>query len=102
MTVALREMHRVLKPGKAAVVVVGNSVMRGVGTETDRCLGEIGKQVGFDLVHIGIRNLDRDKRMMPARKNGNSDNSSQIEARMHQEYLLGFLKPEGGDREKPA
>jgi DNA modification methylase len=95
MTVALGEIYRVLKPGKAAVVVVGNSIMRGVSTETDRCLGEIGKQVGFDLVHIGIRNLDRDKRMLPARKNNNGENSSQIEARMHQEYLLGFIKPEG-------
>lgn len=95
MTIALGEMYRVLKPGKAAIVVVGNSVMRGVSTETDRCLGEIGKQAGFDLVHIGIRNLDRDKRMLPVRKNNSNDNSSQIEARMHQEYLLGFIKPEG-------
>lgn len=95
MTLALGEMYRVLKPGKAAVVVVGNSIMRGISTETDRCLGEIGKQAGFDLVHIGIRNLDRDKRMLPARNNGNRDITSQIEARMHQEYVLGFIKPEG-------
>jgi DNA modification methylase len=94
MTVALQEIKRVLKPGKAAVVVVGNSIMRGISTETDRCLGEIGKHIGFELVHIGIRDLDRDKRMLPARKNGNSM-SSQIEARMHQEYILGFMKPGG-------
>ena len=94
MTIALEEMKRVLKPEKAAIVVVGNSMMRGISTETDRCLGEIGKHVGFDLVHIGVRDLDRDKRMLPARKNGNGM-SSQIEARMHQEYILGFMKPGG-------
>ena len=94
MTIALQEIKRVLKPGKAAVVVVGNSIMRGINTETDRCLGEIGKHIGFELVHIGVRDLDRDKRMLPARKNGNTL-SSQIEARMHQEYIIGFLKPGG-------
>ena len=94
MTIALQEIKRVLKPEKAAVLVVGNSIMRGISTETDRCLGEIGKHIGFELVHIGVRDLDRDKRMLPARKNGNSM-SSQIEARMHQEYILGFMKPRG-------
>ena len=31
MARVLREMHRVLKPGKAAIVVVGSSIMRGPG-----------------------------------------------------------------------
>jgi DNA modification methylase len=94
MTTALQEMYRVIKPGKAVVLVVGNSIMRGINTETDRCLGEIGKEIGFDLVQIGIRNLDRNKRMLPARKNDNEHKSSQIEERMHHEYVLGLLKPE--------
>ncbi len=95
MILTLSEMYRVLKPGKAAILVVGNSVMRNISTETDRCLGEVGKQIGFDLVHIGVRNLDRNKRMLPVRRNNDSTELSQIESRMHQEYLLGFIKPEG-------
>jgi DNA modification methylase len=94
MSVALSEMYRVLKPGRAAIVVVGTSVMRGLDTETQICLGEIGKKIGFNLVHIGVRRLDRDKRMMPARWNTNQQ--SQIEARMHDEYVIGFQKPEVG------
>lgn len=94
MKLALREMYRVLRPGKAAVIVVGNSVMRGISTETAQCLGEIGEQAGFELVHIGIRRLDRDKRMLPTRNKGKSSNSK-IEERMHEEYVIGFVKPGG-------
>ena len=92
MTRCLVEMARVLKPGKAAIVVVGSSTMRGMDTRTDVCLGEIGKHVGFELVSIAARELDRDKRMMPARRT-HSSTRSQIEERMHEEYIIGFLKP---------
>ncbi len=92
MTRVLGEMCRVLKPGKAAIVVVGSSVMRGVDTETQYCLAEIGAQVGFAASYIGVRQLDRDRRMMPA---GNRiDHTSQIQQRMHEEYVIGFYKPE--------
>ncbi len=63
MTRTLREMYRVLKPGAAAIVVVGSSVMRGRDTETAVCLADIGKSLGFDVPQIGIRQLDRDKRI---------------------------------------
>lgn len=94
MKTALREMYRVLKPGKAAVIVVGNSVMRGQSTETAACLGELGEEAGFELVDIGVRHLDRNKRMLPARARGQTSRSK-IEERMHQEYVIGFIKPGG-------
>jgi DNA modification methylase len=89
----LQEMFRVLRPGKAAVVVVGTSLIRGLDIETQNCLAEKGEMVGLEVVKIAERQIDRDKRMMPARKNG--QNQSQIEERMHKEYVIGFLKPEG-------
>ncbi len=91
MTHVLAEMIRVLKPGKAAIVVVGSSVIRGIDTRTYDCLAEIGQQLGFEIAHIGVRNLDRDRRMMPARRG--HERHSQIEHRMHQEYVIGFYKP---------
>lgn len=87
----LSEMYRVLKPDKAAVMVVGSSVMRGIDTKVQTCLEEIGQDVGFEIPHIGIRYLDRDKRMMPARRN--QSRQSQIEERMHEEHVIGFYKP---------
>jgi len=92
MTSVLREMLRVLKPGKAAVVVVGSSTMRGVDTKTERCLAEIGQTLGFVVPAIGIRNLDRNRRMMPT--GTQVDQNSQIQQRMHEEYVIGFYKPD--------
>ena len=92
MSRVLREMYRVLKPGKAALVVVGTSEMRGRDTETQTCLAEIGQMHGFQVPAIGLRSLDRDRRMMPA--GGNIDRESQIQKRMHEEYIIGFYKPE--------
>jgi DNA modification methylase len=86
----LTEMYRVLKPNSAAILVVGNSNLKNTNTELQKCLPEIGKKVGFDIPAIGIRNLDRDKRMLPTGFEIN--NASQIEKRMHLEYVIGFFK----------
>ena len=91
MTAVISEMWRVLKRGGAAVIVVGTSNLRGVDVQTHRGLASIGESSGFDLAGIGVRRLDRDKRMMPARWGTQSD--SQIEARMHDEYVIGLVKP---------
>jgi len=90
MTRVLQEMHRVLKPGKAAVIVVASSIMRGIDTETDKCLAEIGQRTGFAKPLVGVRHLDRNKRMMPAGMKINRQ--SQIQQRMHEEYVIGFYK----------
>jgi DNA modification methylase len=91
MTRVLQEMFRVLKPGKAAIVVVGNSIIRGMDTQTHKCLASIGSKLGFDVPAIGIRNLDRNRRMLPAGITLNLE--SQIQQRMHEEYVIGFYKP---------
>lgn len=90
MSQVIKEMHRVLKPGRACVIVVASSVLCGLDVETQNCLAEIGQQHGFELVHIGERNIDRNKRMLPT---SHFKNPSQIETRMHNEYVLGFWKP---------
>ena len=90
MSAVLDEMRRVLKSGRAAVIVVGTSILRGVDVETHKGIASIGKSVGFDLVGIGVRRLDRDRRMMPAR--WGRQNQSQIEKRMHEEYVVGMVK----------
>ncbi len=86
----LQEMQRVLRPGRAAVIIVGSSLMRGKDTETGQCLAAIGQSVGLKLIHIGRREIDRNKRMMPA--GHKVDPESQIQRRMHQEFVIGFIK----------
>ena len=90
MSSVFAEMHRVLKPGKAAIVVVGSSTLRGIDVETHKGLAAAATSAGFQLAHIGVRRLDRDKRMMPARW-GNGG-ASQIEQRMHEEHVIGLMK----------
>jgi DNA modification methylase len=98
MTWTLREMLRVLKPGRAAILVVGTSTMRGRDTQTQRCLAEIGRAIGFEVTRIGVRNLDRDRRMMPS--GAKVDLASQIQQRMHREYVIGFYKPSDQERRR--
>ncbi len=91
MRLALGEMVRVLEPGRCCIVVVGPSTMRGQTIKTQELLSDIGNWVGFETLDIAERKLDRNRRMLPAafRRNHNS----QIENRMHEEYVIGLLKP---------
>ncbi len=97
MSASISEMQRVLRPGSAAVIVVGPSTMRGILVPTHECLANLATQAGLDMVAVAPRNLDRDRRMMPARNavrtgSGNSDTTG-IERRMHTEYVIGAVKP---------
>ena len=71
-------------------MVVGSSVLRGLDVETHLALASLAEEVGFEVVGIGRRRLDRDRRMMPARWGGVA--ASQIERRMHEEHVLGLVK----------
>jgi DNA modification methylase len=94
MAAVLAEMFRVLRNNAAAIIVVGPSVMRGIHVETHQCLADIAATCGFDVVGIAQRTLDRNKRMLPARFGAKAD--SMIEQRMHEEYVIGLLKPSAG------
>ncbi len=85
------QIFRVLKPSKNAIVVVGSSTIRGIDVKTHISLAEIAEGIGFERIGIAQRLIDRNKRMMPARF-GNKK-SSQIEMRMHEEYVIGLEKP---------
>ena len=91
MKTVIWEMRRVLKDGRPAVIVVGSSKLRGLDVETHQGLASIGESAGLILAGIGTRRLDRDKRMMPAR--WGQVQQSQIEERMHKEYVIGLVKP---------
>ncbi len=90
MKAVLREMHRVSRTEGAVIIVVGTSVLRGVDVETPQCLAALAQEVGFDLAGIGVRRLDRDRRMMPARWNRTA--GSRIEQRMHEERVIGLSR----------
>ncbi|OWY20035.1 hypothetical protein C7N43_24600 [Sphingobacteriales bacterium UPWRP_1] len=83
------EMYRVLKPESACIIVVATSVLNGIDVQIDKCFKEISEQIGFEHIHTAVRNIPRNKRMMPV---SNVKNNSQIESRMHQEFVIGLWK----------
>jgi DNA modification methylase len=91
MKVVLAEMYRVLRKDSPAIVVVGPSIMHGLDVQTHHCLAEIAQETGFSVIGVVQRRLDRNKRMLPARFGKKTD--SMIEQRMHEEYVIGLLKP---------
>jgi DNA modification methylase len=91
MQSVLMEMWRVLRRDTASIIVVGPSIMRNFTIPTHECLAEIGGDLGFNIVGIAQRRLDRNRRMMPARFPKND--SSMIEQRMHDEYVVALHKP---------
>ena len=93
MQAAIRQMFRVLRPNRPVIIIVGSSTMRGIDVETHHCLADLASGVGFDLVGVVERRLDRDKRMMPARFGAKGGNG--IEERMHREYVIAGIKLSG-------
>jgi len=92
MESALREMLRVLTPGKAAVLVVGSSIIQGIDIKAPTVLSELAGSVGFQVVDMARREILRDARMMPTSHNSAKNG---IEARMHEEGVIGLIKPSG-------
>lgn len=98
MKLSIAEMFRVLKPGRAAAIVVGSSTVRGINVPTPFVLAREAESLGFIVVDVAQRPIDRDKRMMPISRNGNGTG---IEARMHQEHVLGLFKPDLRTSDQP-
>ncbi|MCB0175469.1 MAG: site-specific DNA-methyltransferase [Anaerolineae bacterium] len=48
-----------LKPGGAALIVIGNSILQGIMIPTDQYLGEIAQNIGLELVQIDIPRATR-------------------------------------------
>lgn len=90
MKIALKEMLRVLADGRAAVLVVGSSIIRGIDIKAPTVLAELADSVGFRVISVAKREIVRNSRMMPVSHNSSRNG---IEARMHEEGVIGLVKP---------
>lgn len=86
---ALTEMHRILEPGRAAIIVIGSSRVRDVDVQTPFAIAEFGAEAGFKLVGMEERPLSRNHRLMPI---AHRSTRTGIEARIHEEQVIAFLK----------
>lgn len=77
MRSTLTEVLRVLRPGGTAVLVVGDSVLRGVPIPTGACLSDLAESLNLDgarLVHRQtlLRTIRERSRQMPIKRGANS------------------------------
>ena len=86
----LSEIKRVLKPGGKAIMVIGNSTLKGVFVDNASVATTAAAQLGLKPGKSYERELPSNRRYLPPP----SDNeSSDLAKRMRTESVLRFLKP---------
>lgn len=85
----MSEIQRVLKPGGQAVLVIGNSCLKGFFVRNSGGIECAGKLVGLSLTRQIERNLPMNKRYLPMPETGKNP----LGTRMRTETLLYFTKP---------
>ncbi|MGH7861058.1 MAG: hypothetical protein ACREOS_02360 [Candidatus Dormibacteraceae bacterium] len=85
----LGEIYRVLRPGATAVVVIGNSCVRGVFIRNARLLVNAAERIGFTLSKESERVLPPNRRYLPPPR---VLTTSDLEKRMRTETVLTFIR----------
>jgi len=93
LDLVIREMYRVLKPGRPLVMVVAPCSANGYRLDIHRHVSNLLEEAGFKVSGWARRRLDRNKRMLPVSSNGLR--RSRIEHRILREYIVGAIKPLG-------
>lgn len=91
MGATTREMTRVLKPGRQAVLVVGNSTLSGVSIDTAHLVRNCAESAGLQLTNQYAREIPQDSRYLPPPARTTDDKLSR---RMKVETVMSFTKGE--------
>lgn len=83
------EMYRVLRTRGTAVLVVGNSCLRGIFIQNSLIVTTAAEHVGFELIRERERNLPTSKRYLPP---PTANEQSTLNKRMKTESILTFIK----------
>jgi len=90
MSSVLAEIARILKPFGEAVVVVGNSTIRGIFINTSKMLTIIAREHGLRLTSKRRRELQENRRYLPPP--GRAGSGAMLMSRMNEEVILAFRK----------
>lgn len=89
MRAVLRQIHRALKPDGRAVLVIGNSTIKGVFLDNTRLVSAAAAQVGLREVSRYAREIPANHRYLPP-PSSNGDGS--LSKRMREEVVLTLEK----------
>jgi DNA modification methylase len=84
----LDESYRVLKPGRDAFYIVGNSNIKGSIIYNNVLLKEAAKIAGYKILAEEVRKIPSNRRYMPINATNN-----QISNRIKNEYIISLKKP---------
>lgn len=90
MSAMLSELRRVLRPGGKAVLVIGNSCVRGVFVENALAIELIARELGFEVTQRRERQLPLNRRYLPP---PTGPRTSSLSKRMRTETILTLLHP---------
>lgn len=90
MLALMKEVSRVLKPKGSAVMVVGNSCLKGIFIKNTLAVTIAAELAGLHLVSENERELPANRRYLPP---PSSENTSTLTNRMRTEAILTFGKP---------
>ena len=85
------EVSRVLRSNGRAVLIVGNSTLRGVFIRNSTAITHIARLHGFLVQSVRRRSLPENRRYLPPPSSKRS--GSQLAARMTEEVVIRLLKP---------
>ncbi len=86
----MNEIHRVLRIGGSAILVVGDSCLRGVFIRNSHLIKATARRVGLTLIDSRERILPDSRRYLPPP--AKSGNGTPLERRMRSEVVLSFAK----------
>jgi SAM-dependent methyltransferase len=86
----LAEISRILKRSGKAVLVVGNSMIRGIFINNSKLLTRLARANGLGLISARKRQLEENRRYLPPP--GNATSGTKLRSRMNEEVILTFRK----------
>jgi DNA modification methylase len=98
MDQVLAEISRILKRSGNALIVVGNSTIRGIFINNSKMLTRLAKENGLSLKASRRRDLRESRRYLPPP--GNATSGATLRTRMNEEVILTFQKVSSATRDK--
>lgn len=87
----LTEIHRVLKSGGKAVIIVGNCNIRNIFVKNSQGIAMLGEEAGLKLQKTRRRPIPENRRYLPPPTTSGAGNH--LQKRMREEIILTFIKP---------